>query len=536
LFIILFSLWVLNLAILLFFIKGNAWERLSLSLVFVLVFVQFWGFKASPWGNSIDSGWLMGHVNYLNTTATIPNTGNSPLNYFDFPGLIFVGSAVQNMSGCNLFLSVSIYLLLSGVIFTTILFVTFLKILKNQSFAALGVVLALSSSMILGGLMLNQFHPINLASIFIVTFFMILITWGIEGFSDIRITMVFLILIVAATMEYIYTPVFVSFVLLSIYIFRRVTKLSYNISFITALLPLVLFLFWEIFWTVWSFHTNIIQLPQALQSIINGQWLLPTKLILSENVGAAYPWWGDVAKYFWWLCVFGLGTLLMFWWLFRWKHADANRRIQIAIFVGILITVIVGSFSGGIIGIEHGGIERYIWVGPFVLVPAIIMFLSVFKTRYLALGFSLICLLLILPTFLTNADTIAVDRIYYDEVKSFQVLSEIINPDNITIFGFPSVSSVSFIYLPNASIVYGAYLYGGANETEAWNNLQVNVNEFLSSDPAKNVAVISVKSKQTYQQYLGVSLNSPQWQNIENELSESNRIFDDGNLEFYLPS
>jgi hypothetical protein len=48
--------------------------------------------------------------------------------------------------------------------------------------------------------------------------------------------------------------------------------------------------------------------------------------------------------------------------------------------------------------------------------------------------------------------------------------------------------------------------------------------------------VISVKSKQTYQQYLGVSLNSPQWQNIENELSESNRIFDDGNLEFYLPS
>ena len=74
LFIGLFIIWLLNLACLLFFIRGNIWERLALCLIFVFVFVQFWGFKATPWGNSIDSAWIMGHVNYLNNTVIIQNS------------------------------------------------------------------------------------------------------------------------------------------------------------------------------------------------------------------------------------------------------------------------------------------------------------------------------------------------------------------------------------------------------------------------------------------------------------------------------
>lgn len=137
LFVIIFSLWVINLAILLFFIQGNPWERIALCLFFVLVFVQFWGFKVSPWGNSIDSDWLIGHVNNLNHIGKIPNTGQSALTYFDFPGLIFVDSALQNISGANLFLSVDIYLLLSGVIFTIMLFVAFFKNIKKFFFRCL---------------------------------------------------------------------------------------------------------------------------------------------------------------------------------------------------------------------------------------------------------------------------------------------------------------------------------------------------------------------------------------------------------------
>jgi hypothetical protein len=535
LFIVVFFIWVLNLACLLFFMQGNAGERLALCLGFMLVFVQFWGFKVSPWGNTIDSDWLIGHVNYLNHIATIPNTGQSVLRYFDFPGLIFVGSALKNIFGANLFLSVDIYLLLSGVIFTVIFFVTFLKILKNSSLASIGVVFAIVSSTALGGIS-NQFHPINLASIFICIFLLILVSREIEGFSDLKITIIFIILIMGSTIEYMYTPVFILLVLFSIYISRHLSKSSSNIPLIIVLLPLVFFLSWEIYWTVWSLYSNVIDLSQAWQSIFNGQWLLPTELTLRQNVGAAYPWWGNVTKLFWWIAVFGSGTFIMFRWLFHWRQANASRRMQIAIFVGILLTVIVGSFSGGIIGVEHGGIERYIWVAPFVLIPAIIGLLSKLKSKNTKIIFSLLSLLLIFPTFLTDADTISVDHIYYSEVKAFQILTMSEKTDYFTIYGFPDVSAASYIYMPDVSIIDGAYLYGGADETEAWNSLQNNVKEFLSGDPSSTFAVISVKSRQIYRQYLGVSIDDPKWNALETELSRGNRIYDGGNLQFYSPS
>ena len=533
-FIVVFMGWVLNLAALLFFARGSVWDRLALCLVFIVVFVQFWGFKAAPWGNSIDSSWLMGHVNYLEHTAKIPATGHPTLKYFDFPALTLIGLAIKQVSGADLFLAIRIYLTLSGLFITAILYAAFLKLLRTPYLAALGVVLALACGAVLGPIS-NIFHPANLATIYIVTFFLLLAR-GTERFSEQNTTIIFLLLVVASTIEYIFTPVFFSMILLANYIFHRMAKSPGNITLTTAILPLALSLSWNIYWTGWVFRSSVVGFPLAFQAILTGKWLVPTGMILRENVGTTYPWWGNATKLFWWLSVFGFGTLLMLWRLLRWRQADSSRRTEIACFTGVLATILIGSVAAGAPSVVHGGLSRYIWVAPIVLVPAMIGFLANLRRRYLAIVFTAVGLLLLLPTFLTNADNISADRVYRNEMATFEFInSSHTEGEELTLYFFPFGVAVGYVYEPDARVITGAYLYGGASETEAWQALQREANEFLARMYVPNLAIISIKGKVEYKRYLLIPLDHPNWRNLELQLSAGNRVYDNGSLQMYKP-
>ncbi len=528
-FAVLFMGWALNLAGLLFFAKGNVWERLALCLVFFLVFVQFWGFAVAPWGNSTDSSWLMGHVNYLEHTAKIP-LGQAALCYFDFPGLALVGSAIQQLSGADLFLTTRLYLLFGGMIFIIILYVLFLKTLRTPHLAAISVVLAVASSMVLGFIP-NQFHPINLATIYIVTFLLLLTGRGTKMFSDQNTIIILLLLIIAGTVEYPFTPILFSMILFASYILSRLTKKTNDLTLKIAVFPLVFFLAWEVYWTIWNFHSNTMGVPTALKGMLNGKWLIPTTMVLRENVGPTYPWWGNIAKFFWWLSVFGFGTLLMLWRSFRWRHANSSRLNEISIFVGILATVLIGFFAGGIIGVVHGGLSRYIWVAPLLLAPVIIEFLASKKRRYPAIIFTMVGLLLLLPTFLTNADTLSTGRVYRSDIDAFESAASFQEKEEVEIiYGFPSVSSVSYIYMPTAVVRNGADIYGGATETDAWNNMERMILAFEAGNTDANLAIISISGKQVYSERLGVALDDPNWTKLEAELDKGERIYDNGNI------
>ena len=174
----LFYAWAVVLAALLFLRKGGILEHLGLCLVFTLVFVGFSGL-ASPWGNSLDSALRIAEVNIILESGGIPAAGHPELLYFDFPGLHLVDLALLQSTGLDLFAATRVYLLASGLIFTVILYAAFLKLLKEPLKAALGVVLAFSSSMVLGG-WAYHFHPINLATIYIGTFVLLMATQDTE--------------------------------------------------------------------------------------------------------------------------------------------------------------------------------------------------------------------------------------------------------------------------------------------------------------------------------------------------------------------
>lgn len=532
-FVVVFILWVFNLATLLFFIKGNIWERSALCLVFVLVFVHFWGFKVSPLGNSPDSSWLMGHVTYLEQMTIIPRTGHPMLTYFDFPGLTLVGSALKQVNGTNLFLTVRIFLIINGLCFVAVLYTSFLKLLSTPRNAAIGVVLAISGSSVLGT-STTIFHPISLATTFISIFFLILLAFDIKGFTKQKLFLILICILIASTIEYMFTPVLFSMILFSNYLFHRMVKSKDNVSISLIILSLVLFLTWQIFGVIWMLRASFSGLPAALNSILNGAWFIPTRIILDENFGTVYPLWGNICKFFWWFSFFGLGSLLMLWCLLRWKRADSNHLIIISSFVGILLTVLIGSVSVGKISVMHGLILRYLWVSPFVLVPVMSTFLSNFRMRYPIMVFSIIGTLLILPTFLTNADNISADNVYQSEISAFNFLkSSYAKGGDLTFYGFPLVPASSYIITPDASHYYDTFINAGLTQNEIWNSLQDKVRQFLIEDSNGNIAVISRNGKMNWQRYFLIPFNDPNWYLIETALSFSNRIYDNAEIELY---
>ncbi len=530
-FIVFFYGWVVVLVTLLFSGKGGKLEGLGLCLVFTVVFVQFWGL-ASPWGNSGDSTWRMAEVKYILETGKIPPGGHPNLRYFDFPGLHLVDLAVGHATGLDLFLGTRAYLLASGLTFTLVLYVAFLRLMGSPSLAALTFILAVVSSKVLG-VVFNQFHPINLATNYIALFFLLMTAGGLGKFQERRFGILFLVLALAAAVEYLFTPVFFSMVLLSCYFLYRTLKQSEHVSLGTAGLPLALFLFWFAYGTVWSFPVNVGALPQIMREFLHFGWLLPTQQLLAANLGPRYPWWGNLATLFWWSSVFGLGTLFLMWQLPFFEKVTDPRRMELAVFVGTLATIAIGSVTTS--GAVHGGLSRYVWVAPLSLVPAVIDILTRVRQRAISIAFVLVGMSLTLPTFLTHADTLSSSRTYLHELAAGQfIASAYSNNQGVTLFGLPDVPVFSLVYQPNALFRVAVDAYG-ATEAQTWSSLYRLVEDFRTSSPQDSLAVVIPKGRAVFMERLGIPTDHPNWRSLEEKLTIANGIYANGGVWLYAP-
>jgi hypothetical protein len=530
-FIVFFCGWAVLLVALLFSGKDSMLERLGLCLVFIVVFVEFWGL-ASPWGNSGDSTWRMAEVKYILEMGKIPSGGHPNLRYFDFPGLHLIDLALGYVTGTDLFLTTRAYLLASGLTFTVVLYAAFLRLMGSPLLASLAFILAVASSKVLGGVF-NQFHPVNLATNYITLFFLLLTTGRLWKFQEGRSGILFLILALAAAVEYLFTPVFFSMVLLSCYFLYRTVKPPKYVSLSTASLPLVLFLFWFTYGTVWSFPVNVGALPKIMGEFLHFGWLLPTEQLLAANLGPRYPWWGNLATLFWWSSVFGLGTLSLLWQLRFFEKANGLRRMELAVFAGTLVTIAIGTVTTS--GAVHGGFSRYVWVAPLFLVPAVIDILTRIKQRAISAAFVLVGVSLTLPTFLIHADTVSSSRTYLHELAAGQfIASSYSNDQGVTLFGLPSVPVFSLVNTPNARFKVAVDVYG-ATEAEVWSSLQRLVENFRRSSPQDSLAVVIPKGRAVFMERLAIPTDHPNWQSLEEQLYAANGIYQNGGIRLYAP-
>jgi hypothetical protein len=119
LFMVIYSVWLIYIVLLLFYIKAKM-ARAFLLCLFSLVFLGFW-IIAAPLGGTADSPWIMGHVNYILANGNI-NPSNQYLSYFNFPSLPILGTFLSLSMSINVFSMSLFYLIFSCLFFTCTLF------------------------------------------------------------------------------------------------------------------------------------------------------------------------------------------------------------------------------------------------------------------------------------------------------------------------------------------------------------------------------------------------------------------------------
>ena len=135
LFCILFIIWLVIMFSLIFFKpeKDNPLgENILLAAIFGLVFMGFW-VVITPYGSYADGIYNMGHVRYLLDTGHMPS-GTSIFGYFDYPGMHLVVTALCQTCGVDAFIGRMIFLLVNSALFSVLLYLFFIKILKKRAY------------------------------------------------------------------------------------------------------------------------------------------------------------------------------------------------------------------------------------------------------------------------------------------------------------------------------------------------------------------------------------------------------------------
>jgi hypothetical protein len=532
LFLVLFYAWMLLLLTLLFSRRENMMEKLAISLVFAIVFVEFWAF-ISPWGGTGDAIWQMAHVHYLSQEGNIPLSGHPNFGYFDFPGLQLLALCLANVCDMQIFAIQTAFLLMNVAIFALLVFTNFLNILKSPFYASLGVILMIVGST--AGLgRINYFHPMVLAITFLSFFSLMLSRIKDKLIQSWRENLILVILFAAATIEYLFTPFLFFFIILGIYALYYFRREKAPVNSFTLVVPAIFIISWEIYQTVRSFNTIVSLWPKILEDLLGGRFFIATSQTLTANVGLAYPWWGNATRLFWWSFIFGFGTFLILWKLLNFRKCEHSEGVQLGAFLGVLLTVLVGVM--GTRGAIHGGIARYLWVAPFFLVPTLIMFFSRIKVKKYAFTFIFASLLIFsLPTFLTNMDTFCAVHIYSRELQTGMFINSIYERGNgVNLYSYSPVLQFATFYAPESHIITGPEAYG-LEEEEMWSAFYGIMDRFHNPFRSPNLFVNSIKAKLQYWEYQKVSPDDPKWAKLDESLLQNNKVYENGLIQLYSP-
>jgi hypothetical protein len=262
--------------------------------------------------------------------------------------------------------------------------------------------------------------------------------------------------------------------------------------------------------------------------------MLPVQQALEGFIGPRTPWWVNLTYLFWWLVMFGFGSLVMFRRLIDFRSSDWRERWLLAGFVGSLATVVIGAVMT--VGVVHGGLSRYIWVGPLFLAPALVELLTASKARRYQLVACAVVGAFLLPTFLANGSKFSRDRTYLHELVIAERMRDTFgNGDGLTIYATTGTPVFTLLYMSEPRFRVTIDPYAITEETLQTSVLSV-VRDFLKSFGG-NAAVFFAwpKYKASYQERLGIPPDAPLWRTADTAVSAAGRIYDVGDLQVYVP-
>lgn len=552
----LYYIWFAILLLLLFSNGGqnsrqNELQRLALLCIFGVVFFGIWTIN-TPFGDHHDIPWQFGHINYILQTGKIV-LNNSNLDYFQFPGFAILNSIISRCTGLGLIETRTLFMLFSGAIFVLLLYVLFLKALKNSYYSSLAVLLIIQGSLINKT---QEFWPGNLGLIFLVVILVLLYkreNKQLETPMSIT-TLATIILLGALTITYLPWSIFLIFLLPSIYLMQKLPKKSIVNSLIIVLF-IAIFLGWETYSLTNMFNGVVGMIPKFLAGLANPAERLFSQS-LSNNLNAATPLWVNFTRFFWYGLLYGFGLMLWIWNIVKVKKLSFVETLETGGLIGVVVFSIFSFFT------YNDQWFRFLQLSALFVVPILLRFLVRLSNinglsnnnksvdsrrffqkvvrfagcfrRHVFLSLFIMLLVLSLPVLLMYNAGLCTNTVYsYDHAIGGFVISNY-GSNQLDIFTTESTKILLTGYLPDDSFHFSIAPQLVPNRTELWQNMNYLVNDFEAKS-SNAIFVLSEKFRLPTGDPASIQPSDPKWVEFTKRLANNNLVYTNRHIEIYTP-
>jgi len=514
LFIALFLSWMATLLFLLFSPKNgvkNSWERLALICIFSLVFLGYWTILTP---NSVggDAFSNLGTVRYLQLGGKITYP---PVRYLIFPGVFLFTNFISQFSKLDIFSSGNLLIIFNLILFCALIHHFFARLIKNSYAASLALLIAA----MLGQLIRTDFRLDTLGYVLLAGL-LVLLTWDEQTpITTPRDILINVILLVAVTITYLMHSGLFFFILLGIIIMQVLGK-KRDIRFIIPILLFIIILSWEIYWATPQFTTIGGYIPSLLERLKSLDFIFTAEQQQNATMGVGIPLWAVVTRYFRLVSLYGLGTILGFIGLARFKKLNSSEKIVAGGFLG------VGLLSILLLVLYPTGNQyvRYFWYEPIFLAPIIVMFcFRQVLQRYITIAMITLLFITSLPIFLTNGSSISAVYVSPAECAAGAFLnSQYGEGDGLTVYSNINYGGDLIFYYALNATGKGPPEYSYIKDKDVLlEDVQKLVEEFQNSS-GNSIYIYSERNALAWYGIFGIKPDDSAWQNIKTSLAGEN--------------
>jgi hypothetical protein len=527
LFSALFYVWLLMLFWLLFSGKSDHghWEKMALVCIASLVFLAFWA-VILPYGR-LDYMANASLVRLIQQNGQIPS--GSTL-YADFPGMHLITTSLSQVTGLEIFETATVLLVFNALVFAALLYVLFSKVLANTTMAAFAAIVVMLGNQLLARA--YTFWP-GVISLALLLAFLVVLTRGSQNpLETLPDRLLAIVLLIAVTVMYFQTSVLFALILLGLYLVQKLGKVK-PVAIPIIVLFIVIPLVWEIYGTVQTFPMLVDFASKIIDDITAGTFLDWIPFLAAANVGESFPLWSSLVRYFWWVLIFGVGTILGLVKLLQVRKLGPSKRVLVGGLLGAIALATVATL------VAPGG-ERFVHFlqyAAFFTVPVLLGYFLIRDNWLKAYGFAALVVVvfaLSFPTFLISNNKIGTDAYYSYEDSTGEFLHRwygngegliLVNPFEPLLY-----------YLPEASFEMGFWGTGDARtEDEFWQKVNDIVERYSKGD--QELYMIHGGLKEVGESHFGISRIDPRWdvidERIQDTVQEYYGIYDNGYVQIY---
>jgi hypothetical protein len=523
-FFTLYNVWIMLVVFLLVKTKGTLHHILLLSL-FSSVFLGFW-IALTPFGQSADSAYQMGHLQYILTNGHIDPTSHS-LGYFQTPGFAILTASFAQLLGLEVFATGTFFLLFSVFAFTFLVYAVYRQFIKNSTIVPIAVIFLIQGNLSIS--LSQDFHPQNLAFLFFASFLLLLL----PNHFSLKRQLLFVILFTSLVTVYAslsFGLLFIFFALIIISVLNKSDRDRSNTISMYLKISLVSIIIFVI-WGIYQESSLFISTAQLIPEIFIGGFQERTSWLFNVgrvNLGQQIPFWANFTRLFWLAIVFGLGGFISLLQIRKGKLDQKTKKV---------FACIVGCLAFGFFAfiISPGGNQFYriLLYTPFLMVPIILGF---FAKRKSLLSLALIVLIIMsFPTFLVNNSRVSYSTIYPTEVSAGNFLADSYGTGtNVQLFSTIWCESFTYLKTYNAmSFNEGDIAYTSIDQY--WHQVNLVLNFFENNVANEKIFIRSDKFGMASQHLLSISPSDPKWIVYMEKLSQNNQIYSNGKITFYAP-